>query len=132
MIFTSSNISQSGVIQIPGFTFKVPSFLNPLTSQQAYLGFKGNQDQNYIYIKKLELFGLVPKVNNTAESLFAGLINRLIITVSDKRIEAEIFYWGAFTEDGVVTKTIEIKLYNLLSVVKDEIQYNNIISPMDY
>jgi hypothetical protein len=132
MIFTSSNISQSGVIQIPGFTSKVPSFLNPLTSQQAYFGFDASQNENYIHIKKADLLGLTPKLNNTAESLLAAIINRLITAVGNKRSKITVSYWGAVIENGLITQTVEIKLYSPLLIIEDEVQFSEIVFPMDY
>jgi hypothetical protein len=132
MIFDSPNI-QSGIIHLGGIATKSPNFQNLLSKSQIYLGFNATQNQNYLVFKKADLTGLTPTSNNTAESLLVGIVNRLIDTVkTDKRLEANVSYWGAFTQSGAVEKTIEIKFYNLLSIVEYEIQYSNVISPMDY
>ncbi|WP_029635985.1 hypothetical protein [[Scytonema hofmanni] UTEX B 1581] len=132
MIFDSPNI-QSGIVHLSGIATKSPNFQNLLSKSQIYLGFNATQNQNYVVFKKTDLTGLTPTSNNTAESLLVAITNRLIDTVgTNKRIEAEAAYWGAFTESGAVEKTIELKFYNLLSVVDYEIQYSDIVSPMDY
>lgn len=131
-IFTSPNINQRGIVKLKGLITKAPSFFNPLTKQQISLGFGATQDINNIYFKKANLIGLTPKVNNTAESLFVGIINQILDSVANKRSEASVSYWGAFGEDGINTKTIEIKFYNLLTIVDYEIQYSDTMSPMDY
>jgi hypothetical protein len=132
MIISSPSVNQRGLIRLSGFQTKAPTFFNPFTAQQTYLGFGASQNLNNIYFRKSDLIGLTPSSNNTAESLLAGIINQILETVANKRSEATVAYWGAVGEDGTITKTVEIKFYNLLSIIDYEIQYNSVISPMDY
>jgi len=132
MIISSPSINQRGIVKLSGFSSKSPTFFNPLTTQQTYLGFGASQNLNYIYFRKADLIGLTPTSNNTAESLFAGIINQILNSVANKRSEATVSYWGAVRQDGIVAKTVEIKLYSLVFIVDEEIQYSQIVSPMDF
>lgn len=132
MIFSSPNY-QSGRVQIKGLIIKSPTFFNLLSNLQIFFGLNASQDTNFLYIKKADLTDLTPLTNNTAESLFTAIIARLINTVgTNKQIKVDAAYWGAVSEGGITTKTIEIKFYNQLSIVDYEVQYSDVVSPMDY
>jgi hypothetical protein len=132
VIYSFPNINHSGIIKLNGFTTESSTFLNPLTPLQAYFGFDASQNENYIHIKKADLLGLTPKLNNTAESLLAGIINRLITAVGNKRSKITVSYWGAVIENGLITQTVEIKLYSPLLIIEDEVLFIEIVFPMDY
>lgn len=65
------------------------SYQNYLSRLARFFGVNAKQDANYLYIQKSDLILLIPRVNNTAESLFIALLlqveqfesNSLISTV---------------------------------------------------
>lgn len=76
-----------------GVLFSSGDLVDSLSKFQIYFGMSFHQTETHIYIKKANLTGLTPSINNTAESLFIALLNKVISlgTIPENRISA--FFW---------------------------------------
>lgn len=94
-----------------------------------YFGLNAIQDEDYLYINKNDLNLL----SDTAESLFVGLINRLIGLTDENIHVILVSLFDVYVEKGRLMHTIVIHLLNALpeeeidldSIIYSEINPNN-------
>lgn len=108
------------------------SLINRSTSLALYFGNNAIQDNNYLYIKKSDLIGLTPSINNTAESLLVALINRLINITDDYVDVISIRLFDTYINKNKITYTILIEIFYPATPEQIELNEPLEINPNNY
>lgn len=136
LLETQSYLSPSIFDAITAFTDAVlwssESLVNRSDSLALYFGNNASQDENYLYINKNDLAGLIPSINNTAESLLVALICRLI-GVTDENVDvilANLF--DVYLANERLTYTILIQTFYAATPAQIELDEPLEINPNNY
>ncbi|BAZ36971.1 hypothetical protein NIES4101_28920 [Calothrix sp. NIES-4101] len=133
MIFLSPTIASSLTIAIASLSLQ-PNQINYQSSFQVFFGADSRQSLSNLIIKKSDLLGLTPNVNNTAESLFvAVLVNLIINNTNINNDNIKVSKWRTIINDNTRNNIILIQLFNTITLENNELpENNNVINPMDY
>ncbi|OCQ98965.1 hypothetical protein BCD64_23285 [Nostoc sp. MBR 210] len=114
-----------------GVLFSSADVVQALSKIQIYFGMNFAQDEAYLYLKKSDLTGLTPSINNKAESLLAAIFKR-IFELIDEALNISFSVWTTEIGNGFITRRLLINIYFPVSKIEQEIEeIKDTISPND-
>ncbi|MBD2495008.1 hypothetical protein [Nostoc sp. FACHB-280] len=108
------------------------SLISRSSSLALYFGNNATQNEEYLYIKKSDLVGLTPSINNTAESLLIALISRLIGINDEYTDVILISIFDTYINQNKITHTILIQLFYPATPAQIELDEPLVINPDNY
>ncbi|MCC5640546.1 hypothetical protein LC593_32900 [Nostoc sp. CHAB 5844] len=109
------------------------SLINRSNPLQIYFGNGARQDSNYLYIKKSDLTGLTPLVNNSAESLLIALLLKNLDMTNDVDDLITLTLFDTYVSENKIKNIILIQPSYLALTTNDELQdLPTSINPMNY
>lgn len=130
-LFLASQIFDSTTKHTEAVSWSFESFVNRLDSLNIYFGINATQDSNYLYIKKSDLTGLTPSLNNKPESLLVAILLKVLSNfpvVDENGIEFDnlnLFRWQNMiirkNDFYYVRNTIVIETFYLATLAQIEL-----------
>ncbi|BAY15708.1 hypothetical protein NIES21_15270 [Anabaenopsis circularis NIES-21] len=99
-----------------GTKFNDASFFDAKNEYQNHFGMNFKQDENNIYIAKVDLSDLTASNHNSAQSLVVALLNKWQSLKTESQVHnIDLKFWGGVVRDNIKTLTLEIFLYDYVS-----------------